>query len=99
MAKTRRELLVTTMLGGAAAATLLRPSAARAFRIEEDEVRERLYLSACEQQDAHDQIVRDLIAQLEGKEGHDKAVETVRSMSCPVCGCRLSAAVDAAEPS
>jgi hypothetical protein len=95
MAMTRRDLLVTTLLGGAAAAA--GPSPARAFRIEEDELKEQLYLSACEQQDAHDEIVRDLIAQLEGKEGHDRAVETVRAMSCPVCGCRLASAVDAAD--
>jgi hypothetical protein len=95
MAMTRRDLLMTTMLAGAAAAA--GSSSARAFRIEEDDVKEQLYLSACEQRDAHDQIVRDLIAQLEGKEGHDKAVETVRAMTCPVCGCRLAAAVEAAE--
>lgn len=97
MAMTRRDLLRTTMLAGAAVG--LWPSAARALRIEEDEVKERLYLSACEQRDAHNQLVRDLIAQLEGKEGHDKAVETVRGMECPVCGCRLASAVEAAESS
>ena len=94
---TRRDLLMTTMLAGAAAAAGLRPSAARAFRIEEDEVKEQLYLAACEQQNTHQQLVRDLIAQLEGSEGHDKAVETVRAMNCPVCGCRLAPAVDAAD--
>jgi hypothetical protein len=89
----RRDLLMTTMLAGAAAAFW--PSAARAFRIEEDDITERLYLTACEQQGAHQQLVRDLIAQIEGTEGHDKAVEEVRAMTCPVCGCRLAAAVDA----
>ena len=97
MAKTRRELLMTTMLAGAAAAAGLWPSAARAFRIEEDEVKERLYLAACEQQNAHDELVRDLIAQIEGTEGHDKAVETVRAMSCPVCGCQLANVMGAAD--
>jgi hypothetical protein len=99
MAKTRRDLLVTTMLAGAAAAAGLWPSAARAFRIEEDEVREQLYLAACETQNAHDQLVRELIAQLEGTEGHEKAVETVRAMSCPVCGCRLANVMGPADPS
>lgn len=99
MAKTRRDLLVTTMLAGAAAAVGLWPSAARAFRIEEDEVREQLYLSACEAQTAHDELVRQLIAQLEGTQGHDKAVETVRAMSCPVCGCRLADVMGPTDPS
>ena len=99
MAMTRRDLLVTTMLAGVAPAAGLWPSAARAFRIEEDEAKERLYLAACEQQAAHDQLVRELIAQLEGAEGRDKAVETVRAMSCPVCGCRLANVMGPAGPS
>lgn len=99
MAMTRRKIFGTTMLVGAAAAFGLRPFAAHAFRIEEDEVKERLYLAACEQQDEHARLVRELIAQIEGTEGHDQAVETVRAMDCPVCGCRLAAAVDAAGPS
>ena len=96
MAKTRRDLLLTTMLAGSAAALGLWPSAARAFRIEEDQAAEQLYFAACEQQNAHMQLVRDLIAQLEGTESHDQAVATVRAMTCPVCGCKLAAAVDEA---
>ena len=92
---TRRNLLVTTAVGGAAAAFGLRPRPALAFRLEEDEVKERLYLSACEERTAHDQLVRDLIARLEGEQGHAQAVETVRTMTCPDCGCRLAEAVSA----
>jgi len=99
MAMTRRDLLTTTVLAGAAAAFGLRPSAARAFRIEEDEVTEQLYLAACEQQNAHAELVRDLIAQLEATEGHEQAVAEVRAMKCPVCGCKLAAAVDDAAKS
>jgi hypothetical protein len=45
------------------------------------------------------ELVRELITKLEGTEGHDEAVAAVRAMVCPVCGCKLAAAVDAAEPS
>src|SRR6185436_9791375 len=94
---TRRDLLKTTMLAGVAGAFGLWPAVARAFRIEEDNVvHEQLYLSACEQQGAHEQLVRDLIAKLEGTESHEQAVAEVRAMSCPICGCRLAPAVDAA---
>lgn len=86
---TRRQLMVTTAVAGAVAALGLWPRGALALRVEEDEVTERLYLAACEERAAHDQLVQELVAQLEGQEGHDKAVETVRAMSCPVCGCRL----------
>jgi hypothetical protein len=97
---TRRDLLKTTILAGAAGAFGLWPAVARAFRIEEDNAAtEQLYLAACEQQGAHDQLVRDLIAKLEGPESHEQAVAEVRAMTCPVCGCRLAAAVDAANPS
>jgi hypothetical protein len=88
-AMTRRHLLITTALAGAAAAAGLWPGRAVALRVEEDEVKERLYFAACEERAAHDQLVRELIAQLEGQEGHDKAVETVRARTCPICGCRL----------
>ena len=95
----RRDLLTTTVLAGAAAAFGLRPGTARALRFEEDEFQERRYLAACEERNAHTDLVRELIAKLEGAEGHDKAVALVRAMACPVCGCKLAAAVDAAGPS
>lgn len=99
-ALTRRNLLITTALAGVAAACGLWPTRALALRLEEDEVKERLFLAACEERTAHDQLVRDLIAQLEGQQSHDQAVEAVKAMSCPICGCRLAEAVGAlADPS
>lgn len=92
---TRRNLLITSALAGTAASAGLWPLRALALRVEEDEVKERLYFAACEERAAHDQLVRDLIAQLEGEQGHAQAVETVKAMSCPVCGCRLGEAVGA----
>jgi hypothetical protein len=96
---TRRNLLITTALAGAAAICGLRPRRAFALRIEENEASQRLYFSACEERAAHDQLVRDLIAQLEGQQSHEQAVEAVKAMSCPLCGCGLAATVGAlAEP-
>jgi len=67
---------------------------ALAFRIEEDgeSPRARALLSACETRSAHEQQLADLIAQLEGVQGRDKAVETASTSLCPLCGCRLSQA-------
>lgn len=84
----RRQFLATTALAGVGAA-LVAPRPARALRLEEDIVAERLYFSACEARSAHDQLAQKLIAELETQEGHDKAVEIVQAMKCPVCGCRL----------
>ncbi len=99
-ALTRRNLLITTALAGAAATVGLWPRRALALRVEEDEVTERLYLAACEERSAHDQLVRDLIAQLEGQQGREQALETVKTMNCPICGCRLGEAAGAlADPS
>jgi len=92
---TRRWFLATTALSGAAALGLS-PRAALALRMEEDEVSERLYISACEARREHDQVVRDLIAALEGEQGPEKAAEMVRLMSCPYCGCSLAGFTGAA---
>jgi hypothetical protein len=59
------------------------------LRAEEDELRERLYLAACEARSAHDEVIRDLIARLEAQEGRDNAIDLVRAMNCPYCGCAL----------
>lgn len=91
----RRRFLASTAL--VAVGAVMAPGSARALRLEEDDVAERLYLSACETRATHDQVVRDLIAQLEGREGHDKAVELVASMACPLCGCSLASTIDALE--
>lgn len=67
---------------------------ALAFRIEEDgeSPRARALLGACETRSVHEQQMADLIAQLEGVQGRDKAVETASASLCPLCGCRLSQA-------
>ena len=91
----RRWFLASTALVGAGA--LMAPGRALALRLEEDDVAERRYLAACETRTMHDQVVRDLIAQLESQEGHDKAVALVASMACPVCGCSLASATAAVE--
>jgi hypothetical protein len=87
----RRKFLGGTAL--VAVGALAIPARAWALRVEENEAAERLYLSACETRLAHDEIVRDLIAQLEGQEGRDRAAEIVASMACPLCGCPLSGPV------
>ncbi len=88
---TRRFFLGTTALAGAAATLGLSPRHALALRAEEDEVRERLYLAACEARSEHGEVIRGLIAELEAREGREKALEIVRSMNCPYCGCALGA--------
>ena len=85
----RRRFLYTTALTGIAAALWIRP--ASALRLEENEPTERLYLAACEARTAHDQLIQELVAELEGQEGREKAAEMVRAMACPVCGCKLGA--------
>lgn len=80
---------------GTASALLLARSAA-ALRIEEDPELEARYLAACEARNTHDQMIRDLVARLEGDgtitpEQHEQVAERVKAMSCPLCGCQLGA--------
>jgi hypothetical protein len=87
---TRRAILLGT------ASTLLLARSAAALRIEEDPAAEARYLAACEARNTHDQIIRDLVAKLEGEgdvtaEAHAQTLERVRAMSCPLCGCQLGA--------
>ena len=66
---------------------------ARGFRIQEESVdapRARAMLEACETRDAHARLADELIARLEGASDRVRATETVRAMSCPLCGCRLA---------
>lgn len=67
---------------------------ALAFRIEEDgeSPRARILLAACETRSAHAQQLAELIAQLEGVQGREKAVAAANASMCPLCGCRLSQA-------
>jgi hypothetical protein len=87
---TRRAFLLGT------ASTVLLARSAAAFRVEDDPVLESRYLAACETRNTHDQVIRELVAQLEGNgdvtpEAHAQAVEQVKSMKCPLCGCSLAA--------
>ena len=99
MALNRRSLvpaLAASLALGAAAPH------ARAFRIveEEDTPRARALLEACEARSAHERLVRELVEEIEGRgETREAAVEKVRDMSCPLCGCNLALQLpDAAKP-
>jgi hypothetical protein len=84
-----------TFLTGLAAA--LAASPALALTVDENAPRERLYLSACESRTAHDQLIQELVAQLEGgardvaPDTRAQNIERVKAMNCPVCGCALGA--------
>ena len=59
-------------------------------------VLEERYLAACETRNTHDEVIREIVAQLEGKgavtpEDHEALVERVSAMNCPLCGCALGA--------
>lgn len=74
---------------------------ALAFRIEEDgqSPRARILLAACETRSAHARQLAELIAQLEGEQGREKAVAAADAAMCPLCGCRLSqAAIETGQP-
>lgn len=90
MISRRQALRSVSLLTAAAAIAPLAP--ALAFRVQEesDSPRVRAMLAACETRDAHAQLMADLIADLEGRQGRESATEAVRAMSCPLCGCRLA---------
>ena len=99
MALNRRSLvpaLAASLALGAAA------PGARALRIveEEDTPRARALLEACEARSAHERLVRELVEEIEGRgETREAAVERLRDMSCPLCGCNLALQLpDAAKP-
>ena len=90
MSTTRRAFLLAT------AGTLALTRAAAALRLDDDPVLEERYLAACETRSAHDEVVREIVAQLEGRsevtaETRAALVERVRAMNCPLCGCALGA--------
>lgn len=99
MLNRRQSLRAVSLLAAAAALPAL---PARAFRIQEEGVetpRVRAMLEACETRDAHARLADELIAQFEGTRGRVQATETVRAMSCPLCGCRLADSLpDGASP-
>jgi len=82
------------LIASAGLAVLARPAAA--LTLEENAPLEERYLAACETRGAHDEAIREIVAQLEGKtevsaETHAAIVERVKAMNCPLCGCMLGA--------
>jgi len=78
------------------ASTLLMVRSAAALRIEDDPAAEARYLAACETRNTHDQVIRDLVAKLDGDnevtpEARAQTIERVKAMNCPLCGCSLGA--------
>ena len=89
-----RRKMLKVVLAGAAAAAL--PSGAMAFRVvDEDEASPRVQslFGACETRNAHERLVAELLADLEGEQGAERAALTVRGLSCPFCGCGLAQAL------
>jgi hypothetical protein len=87
---TRRAVLLGTV------SVLLMARSAAALRIEDDPAAEARYLAACETRNTHDQVIRDLVAKLDGDnevtpEARAQTIERVKAMSCPLCGCALGA--------
>jgi hypothetical protein len=92
----RRNALRFVLAGSAAAVAAALPRGARAFRIvEEDEASPRVQalVGACETRNAHERLVAELLAELEGEQGPEAAARTVRGLSCPFCGCGLAQAL------
>jgi hypothetical protein len=86
---TRRRLFGATLAVGVASLTT-RP--AKAIRIEDANAdQQALYMAACETQAAHEQLAQELVQELEGQEGREKALAIVAGMNCPYCGCKLAA--------
>lgn len=78
------------------ASTLLLAGSAAAIRLEDNAVIEGRYFAACEAPNAHEQMIRDLIARLECNdevtpEVYAAAVARIKATNCPTCGCQLSA--------
>jgi len=94
----RRLFLGRTAWAGLGAAAMLVAAPARAIRIEDgDPAREAMIRAACESRQTHDSLMKELVAQLEPKEGRAQAEAEVRRMACPLCGCRLAAETGADE--
>lgn len=76
----------------ASLALVVAAPAARGLAIveEEDTPRARALLEACEARSAHERLVQQLVAEIEaGGEPREAAIEKLRAMSCPLCGCSL----------
>lgn len=83
----RRRFLATLPLAGTA--LLFGATRAFAFRPEESTLDQHsLYLSACQRNPYHEQLVQDLEAALAGRPLADAEKESIRqALRCPVCGC------------
>jgi hypothetical protein len=82
-------LAATATAGAAGLAAGTGPARALSFE-ESDPAREKLMLEACETPKTHQRLFRDLVAQLEPREGREAAERQVAAMSCPLCGCPLA---------
>lgn len=76
------------------ASLLLTAGYASAMTIEENALRERLYLAACEVRSEHEAMIEKIMAELEaGKtvtpEAHEANLAKVKAQRCPTCGCAL----------
>ena len=91
---TSRRLVLNAGLVAMAGSLTGLAGVASAFRIEEDSgsARVKLLLDACETRNAHERLIAELVADLEPKQGAEKAKATVQAMDCPLCGCRLGLA-------
>jgi hypothetical protein len=97
----RRRFLDLSRRAALAAAAALAAGPATALRIEEEGdagPRAAAILGRCELRDAHEELVAELIAELEGRESREEAIAEVRAMRCPVCGCSLAEAVPGDAP-
>jgi hypothetical protein len=84
----RREFLLGS------ASLMLAAGPAAALSLDENAPRERLYLAACEARSEHDALIEKLVADMEGNqavtpEAHAAAIEKVKALPCPTCGCAL----------
>ena len=91
---TRRQLLSTTVLAVGAAALAFASRPARAFSVQPmDAEAQGLYLAACSTRDGpyHRQLVADAKKQLEGRATEAQIEAALAQMTCPVCGCPVTA--------
>lgn len=91
MEKERRKFLA--FAAGAASIASLLPRPASALRVEDLDVpRQRLMIQACETRTAHEQLLAELTAEIEGRGAPPQDARAQAAQSdCPFCGCRLAA--------
>jgi hypothetical protein len=91
MENKRRKFLAFAV--GAVSLGAVGPRPASALRVEDlDMPRQRLLLQACETRTAHEKLLADLTAEIEGRGALPQDARTQAAQSdCPFCGCRLAA--------